>query len=61
MIDVNTDGFSVEDQTYTVNCEKNFVARVVEMRRKYVDDNSRFFNIVEVTVYGANLGELSIR
>ena len=60
MIDVNTDGFSVEDQTYTVYCEGNFVTRVVELRRKYVDDNSRFFNIVEVTVYGTNLGELDI-
>ncbi|KAL5257810.1 hypothetical protein ACHWQZ_G012670 [Mnemiopsis leidyi] len=51
---VNTDGYSAENQTYTVNCGK-FVAKFVELRRKYLDDASRFFNIVEVSVNGTYL------
>ena len=54
---VRTDGFTVEDQTYTVLCGGNFTAKVAEMKRKYEDEESRFFNIVEVTVYGKELGE----
>jgi hypothetical protein len=57
-IRVNSAAFTVEDQTYTVLCKPNFLAEVVEVRRKYVDQDSRFFNIVEISVYAESNGKI---